>query len=125
MPRLYAWPKSTSPCATGDVRAAVARHTAELFELARASLTTTTIRSPLRSERIAAEAPEQVNYSVISRLFGTPKPTLANSMTPQLLNLRTFPALMGYSSRILAESWESNLLYYAAISDSSTCRPRN
>ena len=28
---------------------------------------------------------------------------------PQLLNLRTFPTLMGYSSRILAESWESTI----------------
>jgi hypothetical protein len=34
-----------------------------------------------------------------------------------LLNLRTFPTLMGYSSRIMAESWESNLLYYATIAD--------
>jgi hypothetical protein len=25
--------------------------------------------------------------------------------------------LMGYSSRIMAESWESNLLYYAALAD--------
>ena len=38
-------------------------------------------------------------------------------MSPELLNLRTFPTLMGYSSRILAESWESNLLYYAALAD--------
>jgi len=53
----------------------------------------------------------------ISRAFGTPKPTLANSYQPELLNLRTFPTLMGYSSRILAESWESNLLYYAALAD--------
>ena len=54
---------------------------------------------------------------MISRNFGTPKPTLANSYSPELLNLRTFPTLMGYSSRILAESWESNLLYYAALAD--------
>jgi len=54
---------------------------------------------------------------VISHAFGTPKPTLANSYSPELLNLRTFPTLMGYSSRILAESWESNLLYYAALAD--------
>jgi hypothetical protein len=53
----------------------------------------------------------------ISRAFGTPKPTLATSYQPELLNLRTFPTLMGYSSRILAESWESNLLYYAALAD--------
>jgi len=67
--------------------------------------------------REAAEAPELLNYDVISRSFGTPKPTLANSYSPELLNLRTFPTLMGYSSRILAESWESNLLYYAALAD--------
>jgi hypothetical protein len=74
---------------------------------------------PLAKEirREAQESPKQLNYAAISRAFGTPKPTLANSYAPQLLNLRTFPTLMGYSSRILAESWESNLLYYAAIAD--------
>jgi hypothetical protein len=40
---------------------------------------------------------------------------LTHSFQPGLLNLRTFPALMGYSSRILAETWESNNLYYAAL----------
>ena len=59
----------------------------------------------------------------ISHAFGTPKPTLANSYGPELLNLRTFPTLMGYSSRILAESWESNLLYYAALADEMHIRP--
>ncbi len=58
-----------------------------------------------------------MKYELISRNFGTPKPTLANSYSPELLELRTFPTLMGYSSRILAESWESNLLYYAALAD--------
>jgi hypothetical protein len=67
--------------------------------------------------REAAESPRQLNYEAISRSFGTPKPTLANSYSPELLGLRTFPTLMGYSSRILAESWESNLLYYAALAD--------
>jgi hypothetical protein len=109
----------------GDVRAAVASTTpAELFELARASAHEND-GEPQAAEirRIANEAPNEINYAVISRLFGTPKPTLANSMTPQLLNLRTFPALMGYSSRILAESWESDLLYYAAISDQLNMSP--
>jgi hypothetical protein len=67
--------------------------------------------------RLAAETPGQVNYKAISRAFGTPKPTLANSYQPELLNLRTFPTLMGYSSRIMAESWESNTLYWAALAD--------
>ncbi|MBL8179210.1 MAG: hypothetical protein JNK48_31325 [Bryobacterales bacterium] len=66
-------------------------------------------------QRVAAAQPEKVNYTAISRAFGTPKPTLAHSYYPELLNLRTFPTLMGYSSRIMAESWESNLLYYAAL----------
>jgi hypothetical protein len=30
---------------------------------------------------------------------------------------------MGYSSRILAESWESNILYYAALADEVHARP--
>ena len=48
---------------------------------------------------------------------------LTNSYQPELLNLRTFPTLMGYSSRILAESWESNLLFYAALADQVFIRP--
>jgi hypothetical protein len=58
-----------------------------------------------------------VNYAAISHAFGTPKPTLANSYRTELLNLRTFPTLMGYSSRIMAESWESNTLYWAELAD--------
>ncbi len=72
---------------------------------------------------LAAQAPDQVSPRAISRAFGTPKPTLANSYQPELLNLRTFPTLMGYSSRILAESWESNILYYAALADEVHAKP--
>jgi hypothetical protein len=64
---------------------------------------------------IAAHHEAQLSAEAISRAFGTPKPTLTHSFQPTLLNLRTFPALMGYSSRILAESWESNNLYYASL----------
>ncbi|MGA7235273.1 MAG: hypothetical protein WBY44_06325, partial [Bryobacteraceae bacterium] len=39
------------------------------------------------------------------------------------LNLRTFPTLMGYSSRIMAESWESNTLYWAGLADEINMRP--
>jgi hypothetical protein len=72
---------------------------------------------------LGAQSPDQVSPKAISRVFGTPKPTLANSYQPELLNLRTFPTLMGYSSRILAESWESNILYYAALADEVHARP--
>ena len=66
---------------------------------------------------MAAESPSRINYAAVSRAFGTPKPTLTNSYQPELLALRTFPALMGYSSRIMAESWESNMIYWAGLAD--------
>jgi hypothetical protein len=68
-------------------------------------------------------AAEQVSAKEISKAWGTPKPTLSNSYSPELLDLRTFPTLMGYSSRIMAESWESNLLYWADIGDEIGARP--
>jgi hypothetical protein len=73
--------------------------------------------------RLAGAAPREINYTAISRAFGTPKPTLANSYEPELLNLRTFPTLMGYSSRIMAESWESNTLYWVALADELSLSP--
>jgi len=81
--------------------------------------------SPLAQEirRLAAESPAALSPEAISQAFGTPKPTLANTYGLELLNLRTFPTLMGYSSRMLAESWESNLLYYAALADQIHAQP--
>jgi len=67
--------------------------------------------------RMAAEDPTRINYASISTAFGTPKPTLASSYRPELLYVRTFPSMMGYSSRILAESWESNTIYFATLAD--------
>jgi hypothetical protein len=72
---------------------------------------------------MAGASPNEINHSAISRAFGTPKPTLSNSYTPELLNLRTFPTLMGYSSRIMAESWESNSLYWADLADELSLSP--
>jgi hypothetical protein len=107
--------------AEGQVQAALDNvMPSELFAVTRDLLASNQAAdNPIAAEirREAAEAPQQLNYDSISRSFGTPKPTLSNSYTPELLNLRTFPTLMGYSSRILAESWESNLLYYAALAD--------
>ena len=105
--------------AEGRVQAALENiMPSELFVVARDLLSSDrTMPLALEIHREAAESPQQLNYDVISHSFGTPKPTLANSYSPELLNLRTFPTLMGYSSRILAESWESNLLFYATLAD--------
>jgi hypothetical protein len=85
----------------------------------------TTDDSCLRAElrRLADAVPQEVSAAALSRAFGTPKPTLANSYEPELLNLRTFPTLMGYSSRMMAESWESNTLYFVALADDLNLSP--
>ena len=80
-------------------------------------------RPPAKIAALASADPERHSHEAISSAFGTPNPTLANSHRPQLLHLRTFPTLMGYSSRILAESWESSNLFYAALSDELGFRP--
>jgi hypothetical protein len=111
----------------GDVKAAAEQVTpSELYSVARDLAAK---RPPASScvlaelRQMAESSPKEVNYAAISRAFGTPKPTLANSYEPELLSLRTFPALMGYSSRIMAESWESNTLYWAALADEMNVPP--
>ena len=74
---------------------------------------------------MAAENRPELTAAAISRTFGTPKPTLTHSYVPNLLYLRTFPTLMGYSSRVLAETWESNNLYYAALADEAAIPARD
>jgi hypothetical protein len=66
---------------------------------------------------MSASNDPKLSASAIAAAFGTPKPTLTHSYRPGLLYLRTFPTLMGYSSRLLAETWESNGFYYAALAD--------
>jgi hypothetical protein len=73
--------------------------------------------------RLASENSGPTSREAISRAFGSPKPTLATSYRPELMHLRTLPTLMGYSSRIMAETWESNALYYATLADELCLRP--
>jgi hypothetical protein len=103
----------------GEVRTALDNVTpTEMFLLARSAAASH--RGDLFATEIRTwqeQDPTHVNYRAISHAFGTPKPTLTNSYRPELLYLRTFPTLMGYSSRIMAESWESSILYWAALAD--------
>jgi len=105
----------------GEVRAALEQITpGELFVLAMHVLEAGADEgSPLAVEirRLQRTAPERINYATVARRFGTPKPTLTNSYRPDLLHLRTFPTLMGYSSRVMAESWESGTLFWVALAD--------
>jgi hypothetical protein len=53
----------------------------------------------------------------LSRDFGVPHPTLALNDGPELLNVHPFPAFEGYSSRLMAETWDSGNLYWARLAD--------
>ncbi|MDQ6708150.1 MAG: hypothetical protein M3Z85_19515, partial [Acidobacteriota bacterium] len=111
----------------GDVRGAIARLTpSELYVLTSEMLEKRPSGTDVLSaelQTLKTEHASEVSDAAISKAFGTPKPTLANSYRPELLRLRTFPTLMGYSSRIMAESWESNTLYWAALADQMHVAP--
>jgi hypothetical protein len=59
----------------------------------------------------------------LSRDFGVPHPILAQTYASDLLNVEPFPAFTGYSSRLLAESWDSNNLYWARLADEQGYSP--
>jgi hypothetical protein len=111
--------------AAGDVRGAAENVVPAEMYLAARELAGADRDSALAQElrTMAAASAQELSPPAISHAFGTPKPTLSTSYQPELLSLRTFPTLMGYSSRIMAESWESNLLFYAALADELHLRP--
>jgi hypothetical protein len=67
--------------------------------------------------RMYQEYPSELNWKRLSRDFGVPHRILALNYAPELLNLKPFPAFSGYSSRLMAESWDSNNLYWARLAD--------
>ena len=74
-------------------------------------------------EELESRDGERFSEASVASRFGMPHPRLAHSYRLELLNVPLFPTLMGYSSRILAESWESNNLYWAALSDELHIEP--
>jgi hypothetical protein len=68
-------------------------------------------------QSLSSRYPEEVSWKRISKDFGVPHPILAQSYACELLNVRPFPAGMGYASRLLAESWDSSNLYWARLAD--------
>ena len=68
-------------------------------------------------ENLSRQYPAEVSWERLSRDFGVPHPILAQTYARELLNVEPFPAFEGYSSRLLAESWDSNNLYWARLAD--------
>ncbi len=71
----------------------------------------------LELQDLSRQHPEQVNWKRLSHDFGVPHPILAQSYGRELLNVGPLPAFAGYSSRFLAESWDSTNLYWARLAD--------
>jgi hypothetical protein len=74
-------------------------------------------------DSLSKASPNDVGWERLSRDFGVPHPVLAQTYGRELLNLPPVPAFAGYSSRLLAESWDSGTLYWARLADESGAAP--
>jgi hypothetical protein len=74
-------------------------------------------------ENLCHQHPEQVNWKRLSHDFGTPHPRMAQNYGLELLNMAPMPPFSGFSSRFLAESWDSPNLYWARLADEGGYSP--
>jgi len=74
-------------------------------------------------QALARQHPEQINWRRLSHDFGVPHPILAQTYGSELLNVGSLPTFVGYSSRFLAESWDSPNLYWARLADETGLSP--
>ncbi len=63
------------------------------------------------------------SWERLSQDFGVPHPAMQADYSRELLDVKPFPAFMGYASRLLAESWDSNNLYWARLADEKGYSP--
>ncbi|HWP84979.1 MAG TPA: hypothetical protein VNN17_07310 [Terriglobia bacterium] len=68
-----------------------------------------------RLRELRQRSPEDVSLAKISRDFGVPHPRFASTYARELLEMKPLPTFLGYSSRLMAESWESSNLYWARL----------
>jgi hypothetical protein len=72
---------------------------------------------------LVARYPNEVGWNRLSEDFGVPHPAMQDDYSRELLAVKPFPAFMGYASRLLAESWDSNNLYWARLADEKGYSP--
>lgn len=68
-------------------------------------------------DSLARRYPVEAGWERISQDFGVPHPALARTYARELLTVKPFPAFQRYSSRLMAECWDSNNLYWARLAD--------
>ena len=68
-------------------------------------------------EDLVRRFPADSNADRLAADFGVPHPVLVLTNSCTLLNMKPLSAFGGNASRLLAESWESNNLYWARLAD--------
>ena len=61
--------------------------------------------------------PSETDAERISEDFGVPHPALAQSYGRELMSMKPIPTFLYYSSRLMAESWNSGNLYWGRLAD--------
>ncbi|HVB33954.1 MAG TPA: hypothetical protein VNJ52_06215 [Patescibacteria group bacterium] len=74
-------------------------------------------------EALSQSDPGDAGFARLSKDFGVPHPALALTSARELLSVKPFPTYMGYSSRLLGESWDSDNLYWARLADEAGYAP--
>jgi hypothetical protein len=74
-------------------------------------------------EELTRKNPAEASPERVSSDFGTPHPVLLFSNSRAILNTKPLPLFGGAASRLLAESWESNNLYWARLADEKGYSP--
>lgn len=68
-------------------------------------------------DSLVSRYPAETSWQRLSQDFGVPHPALAHTYARELLNVKPFPTFQGYSSRLMAECWDSNNLYWARLAN--------
>ena len=74
-------------------------------------------------EALLQDHPEEVSWERLSQDFGVPHPALAHTYALTFLMFKPSPTIMDYGSRLFAESWQSNNLYWARLADEQGYSP--
>jgi hypothetical protein len=74
-------------------------------------------------DALSQHDPTAINPERLAQDFGIPHPALKQTYARGLVETKPFPTYFGYSSQLLAESWDSNNLYWARLADESGYPP--
>jgi len=66
---------------------------------------------------LLARDPVETSLERISADFGVPHPAFAQNYSRELLSMKPIPTFLYYSSRLMAESWDSGNLYWGRLAD--------